>query len=155
MTETALDKVLRLSVTRAYTRMEGGRLQQVGPYNTRRRHLGGLTSWGALKPGQRIVMGGVAYEVMEVNAALSKTETAWQHAGKAAAARKIKAQGQSLAQKTALKKAASASAKTKASGGTAAVAKAAAKKVHVKLKNLTTGRVSVRSLAAGTTIQLL
>jgi hypothetical protein len=148
VTESPLDKVLRL--TRGYVRVSQGKLQRVGAYPTpRQRHV----AWGSLKAGQKVLLNNVPYQVVKIGVPLSKSELAWQAKGKAAAAAKLKAQGPSAAQKTALQKAttASAAASKARAAGAAPAAKAAAaavKPVHIELRNLITNRTVVMSMAA-------
>jgi hypothetical protein len=148
VTESPLDKVLRLAggTTRSYVRMHQGRLQRVSAYPTpRQRHV----AWGSLKPGQKVLLNNVPFQVVKVGVPLSKAELAFLQKGKAAAAAKLKAQGPSAAQQAALKKATAASAKAKVSGAAApAAAKAAVKPVHIDLRNLVTRRTVVMSMAA-------
>jgi hypothetical protein len=153
VTESPLEKVLRLTggTTRSYVRAGPRGPVRVGAYPTpRQRHV----AWGSLKPGQKVLLNNVPFQVIKIGVPLSKNELAFQAKGKAAAAAKLKAQGPSAKQKAALQKASAASAKAskaKAAGG-AAPAKAAAlvtaKKVHIELRNLVNKRVVVMSFAA-------
>jgi hypothetical protein len=153
VTESPLAKVLRLTggTTRSYTRVEKGRLQRVGAYPTpRQRHV----AWGSLKPGQKVLISNVPFQVIKTGVPLSKSEVAFQAKGTAAAAAKLKAQGPSARQKAALQKASAASAKAskaRAAGGAVpakAAARAPAAKVHIELRNLINKRVVVMSFAA-------
>jgi hypothetical protein len=150
MPESPLDKVLRLAggTTRSYTRVTQGRLQRVSAYPTpRQRHV----AWGSLKPGQKVLLNNEPFQVIKIGVPLSKAELAFLKKGQAAAAAKLKAQGPSAAQKTALQKATAASAsasKARVSGAVPpAAAKAAAKPVHIELRNLITKRTVVMSMA--------
>ncbi len=163
MAETPLDQavlnlVLKLTggTTKSYVRVgTGGKLTKVSQYRTPQRvHK---LAWGSLVIGMKVNLGGTSwYQVVATNVPLTSNETAFRQAGSKAAAAKVKAQGQSQAQKAATAKGRAVAAKNAKYGITpvakVAAAKKATHKVHLKMRNMQTGTTTVMSQPASTVV---
>jgi hypothetical protein len=160
--ETPLDRavlnlVLKLTggTTRSYVRVgSGGKLSKVSQYRTPQRvHK---LAWGSLTIGMKVNLGGTTwYQVVATNVALTSNETKFRSTGSKAAAAKMHAQGPSQAQKGALAKGRVAAAKNAKYGITPSAKTAkvvAAKKVHLKMRNMQTGTTTVMSNPGSTVV---